>query len=730
MKDYFRNAPLLDFMAPTIRINQLLLPNVVDDVNFTRVAKMDRCTTCHLAIDRRDPLYEKFPQPYKPHPNLSSTWAATRSTRWIRSAAPCVTRGWASRSASATPRTCRAARRDEEREAKKVQWEEEHDWEEPHLWDYPMLPVGMTEASCAKCHKREVYVPQAEKLNVAYATYERAGCYACHKTRGFEDVRKPGPILTKINAKLTQDWVKTWIRNPRAVKPTTWMPRVWYNSNSSSPEDAVRNEVEIDAAVAYLFANAEPYELGREESAARRRQERRSDRPVDRLPRLPRHRREDADRGRSAPHVRPAAPEHRQQDHLRVDLQLGPRSEALQPDDLHARSAADRCAGRRRRDVPVRPQGRRPETPAKATPDQAAVDAVLLDYYRAVMPFEEAKAAVGKLDAQAKQIALGQRVINRYGCYSCHEIKGFENTQPIGTELSEEGSKLVSRLDFAFIDDIPHTDKVAWFRTKLHDPRIFDQGRVLRPDEKLRMPNFDFSDEEIERLLTAIMSFQREIQPAQAMPVKSARYDYLVQGRTLVHRRNCVGCHIIEGGGGDYLKLVSDPSLGPPMLTPEGARVQPDWLYAFLRGPITIRPWLTVRMPTFGLEDQHWNGVIRYFGAISNTIGPFQTHEVVRASAVERRGRQGSSSKRCSASGATCSGRFPKDVATSNLAPDLRMTPERLQPDWILDWLKAPAQHPAGHTHAGVLAGLSEDARIRRWAATRTRRFAPFATIC
>ena len=120
-----------------------------------------------------------------------------------------------------------------------------------------MLPLSMTEASCAKCHKQEVFIPKAEKLNVAYATYERAGCYACHKTRGFENLRKPGPILTKIESKLTQDWVKTWIRNPQAVKPTTWMPRVWYNSNSSSPEDAVRNEVEINAAVAYLFANDE-----------------------------------------------------------------------------------------------------------------------------------------------------------------------------------------------------------------------------------------------------------------------------------------------------------------------------------------------------------------------------------------------------------------------------------------------------------------------------------------
>ena len=52
VKDYFRNAPLLDFMAPTLTVRQIVTPNVVDDVNFARVAKMDRCTTCHLAIDR------------------------------------------------------------------------------------------------------------------------------------------------------------------------------------------------------------------------------------------------------------------------------------------------------------------------------------------------------------------------------------------------------------------------------------------------------------------------------------------------------------------------------------------------------------------------------------------------------------------------------------------------------------------------------------------------------
>ena len=112
---------------------------------------------------------------------------------------------------------------------------------------------------CGKCHQETVFVPEARTLNTAYGLYERAGCYACHKTVGFEDLRKPGPSLTKIGSKLTPEWVSTWIRDPRAVKESTWMPRVWYNSNTSLPEDARRNEAEIDAAVAYLFANSEEH---------------------------------------------------------------------------------------------------------------------------------------------------------------------------------------------------------------------------------------------------------------------------------------------------------------------------------------------------------------------------------------------------------------------------------------------------------------------------------------
>src|SRR5436190_2142023 len=253
-KAYFRDAPLLDFMAPTLKVQQIILPNVVDDVNFIRVPKMDRCQTCHLAIDKKG--YEKYPQPFTTHPDLA-TYLGGSSTHPIDKVGCTVCHEGMGQSVS-----FRDAAHMPSNEKQKEEWEKKYHWEEPHLWDFPMLPVKMTEASCVKCHKQQVYIPKAENLNVAYATYERAGCYACHKTRGFDtNVRKPGPILTKIDSKLTQDWVKNWIRNPRAVKPTTWMPRFWYNSNNSSPEDAVRNEAEIGGIAAYLFANADKHEF-------------------------------------------------------------------------------------------------------------------------------------------------------------------------------------------------------------------------------------------------------------------------------------------------------------------------------------------------------------------------------------------------------------------------------------------------------------------------------------
>ena len=682
--DVLLNAPLLDFMAPSLTVQQTITPNIVDELNFIRFQKMDRCTSCHIAIDREG--YEGYPQPYTTHPNLEA-YVGSASSHPLATTGCTVCHEGMGQSigfvhASHTP----------DSEEQMHAWEAQYGWEVPHLWDYPMLPVSMTEASCAKCHTDTVHVPEAATLNLAYGLFERAGCYACHTTTGFTDLRKPGPNLTKIASKLSPEWVASWIRDPRMVKPSTWMPRVWYNSNTSAPEDSRRNEVEIDAVVAYLFANSEDHAFA--VSSPPRGDAERGQALVESVGCLACHITEDQNRLAAGTRRTFGQPlqniGNKTSYEWLFDWVRDPRhfsSQTYMPDlRLTDEEAADVATWL---STLTGPEGRN----AEATYDDADVGEVLLDYLRSVVPTAEAESIVGGLALEEQRLELGQRVIGRQGCFSCHEIAGFEDTRPIGIELSEEGSKLLPRLDFAFVHDIPHT-KVEWFKQKMRDPRSFDRNRVLQPLEKLRMPNFGMSEEEAALFATAIMSFQSNVQPLAALVPRSARRDALREGRNLFRRRNCVGCHEIENDGGGYVALVDDPSLAPPLLTPEGAKVQPDWLYAFLQRPIPIRPWLDVRMPTFGLDDAHWNGVIDYFGAISETVGEFRTHAELTTADVPAEARELFELLRCQQCHVLDT--IPADQPTDNLAPDLRMAHERLQPDWIVDWLRAPLEIQPG----------------------------------
>jgi predicted nucleic acid-binding Zn-ribbon protein len=52
-----RNLPVLDMLNPSLKVNQIMPANLYDDVIFLPTPKVDRCTTCHLAIDKKG--YEK-----------------------------------------------------------------------------------------------------------------------------------------------------------------------------------------------------------------------------------------------------------------------------------------------------------------------------------------------------------------------------------------------------------------------------------------------------------------------------------------------------------------------------------------------------------------------------------------------------------------------------------------------------------------------------------------------
>jgi mono/diheme cytochrome c family protein len=320
-----------------------------------------------------------------------------------------------------------------------------------------------------------------------------------------------------------------------------------------------------------------------------------------------------------------------------------------------------------------------------------ARDWLTREYLSARMPLSAAEAKLKSMSDSEKKLFLGERMINKYGCFGCHQIKGFENTQPIGTELTEEGSKHVDRLDFGLEEDSVEKTLPAWVNAKLKDPRRFDRGKIKTWDEKLKMPNFYFNNQEITDLVTVIQGFSKTRMDTDMRWTLSGERPAIEAGRRVIRDHNCVGCHIVGKQGGAIRTTIQDPGYFPPILDGEGEKVIPFWLFSFLKEPSTIRPWMTVRMPTFGLKDHETTAISRMFAALDNAEYPFET-EYYRlepaAPEVTAAGAKLFTDFKCLQCHIAGSGKPERDAA--DLAPNLSLARSRLRPLWIEKWLRNP----------------------------------------
>ena len=60
----------------------------------------------------------------------------------------------------------------------------------------------------------------------------------------------------------------------------------------------------------------------------------------------------------------------------------------------------------------------------------------------------------------------------------------------------------------------------------------------------------------------------------------------------------------------------------PPPLLREGEKVEPAWLFRFLRNPSKLRPLAVLRMPRFSLSDEEATTLVNYFAALDKTENP------------------------------------------------------------------------------------------------------------
>jgi mono/diheme cytochrome c family protein len=698
--DYFAlNAPLTDFVQPSLKVEQVILPGLYHNINFTNIDRVDRCLTCHVASNR--PGFEDDPatkevewkEPYRSHPNLDLFVGDSSPHPYTRFGCT-VCHGGLDRATD----FARAGHSPSSEEEQK-EWVKRYGWQRQQFLDYPILPAGLAESGCVNCHAGGVWTAKSETQDVGRELITHMGCNGCHTINlpGYTGLRKPGPALTRIAGKTNPGWAYKWIQAPREFHPTTYMPHFFFQENTTTPLNKKRQQVEMTAIVSYLWAKSEKPLYAAQAPAGdpangkrlfetvgcggchiRDRQAKRDDffPLVNRLhgPNLVRTGSKVSAGWLFAWLKNPKQyfPETNMPNLRLTDQEAADLTAYLLPD----------------RDP-------RYENVALPAVDAKLRDELALSYLQNLFTIERSRAKLNAMPEQERNVYLGEQTIAKYGCYGCHDIKGFENLKPIGTELTQEGSKTLHQFDFGHVHEAEHS-RHGWIHTKLLRPRIWDEGKETVKDynELLKMPNFGMSEREAKAVLSNVMGFTKESAIATRRAATDPNAAAMAEGRKLITRFNCQGCHLIEGHGRAIKTLIGDNEASlPPNLAAEGARVQGDWLWDYLHDPsrVKMRPWLNVRMPTFGFTDEQANTVIAYFES-RDRQRPYLSEPAppdARSLAV---GGVVFGMLQCS----RCHPAGDVQAASADLAPSLLLAHDRLRYDWVPDWIQNPQKWVPG----------------------------------
>jgi len=294
-----------------------------------------------------------------------------------------------------------------------------------------------------------------------------------------QDQKKVGPNLKDVRLKLRKDWIPAWLKDPQAFRPGTKMPTFW-----RFHLDGAEGEEDLKGVAAYLWQNSfdgkVPAQAQGDKTKGKELFESRGCLACHSI-----------GQGESQMGGTFAANLSRVGEKSNYDYVVrwiyNPRERwapycpkekrDLTPDDyakhnrpfffdneLHSTCPND-GAELQVQNMTVMPNLRLSEQDAR---DVAS--------YLFSLSAPQSSDDVSFMD-DPKLAEQGKAEIKQYGCAGCHEIKGFEEEQRIGKELTTEGATPLERLDFALL-----TQDAEYGRKVLRDP----EGKLvdLHPKEK------------------------------------------------------------------------------------------------------------------------------------------------------------------------------------------------------------------------------------------------------
>jgi cytochrome c2 len=444
-----------------------------------------------------------------------------------------------------------------------------------------------------------------------------------------QDQKKVGPNLKDVRVKLRKEWVPVWLENPQGFRPGTKMPTFW---RFATPLEGTHGEMrdkdapqQIQAIAAYLWQDSFDIKLpeqqrgdaghgkqlfesrgclachsiGEGESKiggdfAANLQKVGEKANFDYVVRWIHNPRE-----RVAPYCPKEKRDLTHEDYAKKNLPF------VFDTELHSRCPND-GAELQVQNMTVMPNFRLSE--------QDSRDIATYLFSLSSPPSYEAAAFMD--DANIKE--KGRLLIKQYGCAGCHEIRGFEDEQRIGKELTVEGATPIERLDFALqthnaeegveplqtlkkereeqkAPEKPWYNHKGFFEHKISQPSVYDVGKEKDPKDKLRMPQ-PFLTPQWRVALTTFLLGSVGTEGANVPgtlfynPQDQRRQD-IQNGWWVIKKYNCQGCHQLQVGQRSivqdlpFYQTPEGKDLLPPRLTSEGARVDPAWLLKFLHDP-------------------------------------------------------------------------------------------------------------------------------------------------
>ncbi len=219
---------------------------------------------------------------------------------------------------------------------------------------------------------------------------------------------------------------------------------------------------------------------------------------------------------------------------------------------------------------------------------------------------------------EAPKVSRAISLVREMGCNGCHTLPGTEDLRQVGPDLSRIQEKVTP----------------AWLVSWVKRPKDYNP--------RTRMPYFSFTDQEALDIATYVWrQGPRKTEATQVPGLGDAAQ--IAKGKDLFEGVGCLGCHVrnekdVDAGppleGVDGRTLVYRNRDFAPALQNIGAKVQPDWLFRWLKNPKAY--WHDTKMPSLRLTDEEAGSITAYLVSLTPAEKRSKPRKLGEAPSYER----------------------------------------------------------------------------------------------